>query len=139
MLFLTNSGSNTSQNSSRTTTYPPSLKPSKYDLQDILRIASEVRTKCVLFSTLTDTGCRQEDLPGAIDEGADGERGSEKFVLSAPFTDDEVVSSFIFVWYLQVKLVTVVEGDPRDPFSITTTPRCREGRNSFAWIAPLYP
>ena len=38
----------------------------------------------------------------------------------------------------KVKLVTVVEGDPKAPFSIATTPRCRGGRNSFPWIAPLY-
>ena len=39
----------------------------------------------------------------------------------------------------KVKLVTIVEGDPKAPFSIATTPMCREGRNSFPWIAPLYP
>ena len=31
----------------------------------------------------------------------------------------------------QVKLATVVEGDPKAPFSITTTPRCRGGHYSF--------
>ena len=40
---------------------------------------------------------------------------------------------------LVVRLVTVVEGDPKVPFSIATTPRCRERRNSFPWITPLYP
>ena len=39
----------------------------------------------------------------------------------------------------QVKLVTVVEGDQKAPFSIATTLRCRGGRYSFPWIAPLYP
>ena len=39
---------------------------------------------------------------------------------------------------LKVKLVTVVEGDPKVPFSTATTPRFREGRYSFPWIAPLY-
>ena len=33
-----------------------------------------------------------------------------------------------------VKLVTVVDGDPKAPFSITTTPRGREGCYSFPWI-----
>ena len=28
----------------------------------------------------------------------------------------------------KVKLVTLVESDPKAPFSIATTPRCREGR-----------
>ena len=41
--------------------------------------------------------------------------------------------------YKQVKLATVVEGDPKVPFSIATSPRCRGGRYSFSWIAPLYP
>ena len=36
-----------------------------------------------------------------------------------------------------VKLVTVVEGDPKDPFSIATTPKCRDGHNSFPGIDPL--
>ena len=39
----------------------------------------------------------------------------------------------------KVKLATIVEGDPNAPFSIATTPRCRGGRYSIPWIAPLYP
>ena len=38
-----------------------------------------------------------------------------------------------------VKLTTIDEGDLKAPFSIITTPRCREGRYSFPWIVPLYP
>ena len=38
-----------------------------------------------------------------------------------------------------VKLATVVESDQKAPFSIATTQRCRGGRYSFPWIAPLYP
>ena len=30
-----------------------------------------------------------------------------------------------------VKLATIVEGNPKAPFSIATTPRCRGGRYSF--------
>ena len=37
------------------------------------------------------------------------------------------------------KLATIVEGDPKAPFSIATTPRCRGGRYSIPRIAPLYP
>ena len=37
------------------------------------------------------------------------------------------------------KLVTVVDGDQKAPFSIATTPRCSRGFYSFPWIAPLYP
>ena len=40
---------------------------------------------------------------------------------------------------LKVKLATVVEGDPKAPFSIATTPRCRGERYSFPRIAPVYP
>ena len=32
---------------------------------------------------------------------------------------------------VKVKLATIVEGDPKAPFSIATTPRCRGGRYSF--------
>ena len=35
------------------------------------------------------------------------------------------------------KLATIVEGDPKAPFSIATTPRCRGGRYSIPWIASL--
>ena len=34
--------------------------------------------------------------------------------------------------------MTSVKGDPKAPFSIATTPRCRGGRYSFPRIAPLY-
>ena len=40
---------------------------------------------------------------------------------------------------IAVKLATLVEGSPKAHFSIATTPRCREGRYSIPWIAPLYP
>ena len=36
-------------------------------------------------------------------------------------------------------LATVIKGNPKAPFSIATTLRCREGHYSFSWIAPLYP
>ena len=32
-------------------------------------------------------------------------------------------------------MATVVEGEPKAPFSIVTTPRYRGGRNSIPWIA----
>ena len=41
--------------------------------------------------------------------------------------------------HISKKLATIVEGDPKAPFSIATTPRCRGGRYSIPWIAPLYP
>ena len=36
-------------------------------------------------------------------------------------------------------MATVIEGDQKAPFSIATTPKCREGRYSFSRITPLYP
>ena len=39
----------------------------------------------------------------------------------------------------KVKLATIVEGDPKAPFSVATTLRFREGLYSFPWIASLYP
>ena len=36
------------------------------------------------------------------------------------------------------KLATLVDGDPKAPFSIATTPRCRGGHYSIALIAPPY-
>ena len=35
-----------------------------------------------------------------------------------------------------VKLATIVEGNQKAPFSIATS-RCRGGRHSFPWTAPL--
>ena len=37
------------------------------------------------------------------------------------------------------KVMTLLESDPKVPFSIATTPRCREEYHSIPWIAPLYP
>ena len=36
-------------------------------------------------------------------------------------------------------MATIVEGDPKSPFSIATTSRCRGGCYSFPLIAPLNP
>ena len=44
-----------------------------------------------------------------------------------------------FSLHIYIKLATLVEGDPKAPFSIATPPRCWGGRDSFSWIAPLYP
>ena len=39
---------------------------------------------------------------------------------------------YIYIYSVSiVKLATGVEGDPKAPFSIATTPRCRGGRYSF--------
>ena len=38
----------------------------------------------------------------------------------------------------KVKVKIVVEVDPKAPFSIVITPKCRRGRLSITWIAPFY-
>ena len=63
---------------------------------------------------------------------------------------NEVVPTFLKVSFffliaacilfeVKVKLATLVEVDQKAPFSIATTPSCREGHYSFPCIAPLYP
>ena len=52
--------------------------------------------------------------------GMDGKRESGNSMLSAGLNDNNVKL-----------LATVVKGDPRAPFLIATTPRCREGCYSF--------
>ena len=57
---------------------------------------------------------------------------------------ETLAQRYVGIGYLSIRiskvsLVTVVDGDQKAPFSITTTPRRRGGRYSFPWIAPLYP
>ena len=44
-----------------------------------------------------------------------------------------------FNYYKKVKLVTLVKGDSKAPFSIATTLSCSGGHYFFPWIALLYP
>ena len=50
-----------------------------------------------------------------------------------------IIANYKLTSYSKVKLVIIVEGDQKAPFSIATTPKCRRGRYSFPWFAPLYP
>ena len=50
-----------------------------------------------------------------------------------------ITTGFFTIKSKVVKLVTIVEGDQKVPFSIATTLRCRGGHYSFPWIAPLCP
>ena len=43
-------------------------------------------------------------------------------------------SAYIYIYIYIYKLATIVEGDPKAPFSIATTPRCSGGRYSFPWF-----
>ena len=46
------------------------------------------------------------------------------------------VYTYIYV-YIYISWPTVVEGHPKAPFSIATTPRCILGPYSFSWIFPF--
>ena len=70
------------------------------------------------------------------------DRDTDYFDIVAGVLQGDTLAPFLFIIRLDlciIKLATVVEGDQKAPFSIATTPRCREGRYSFPWIAPLYP
>ena len=73
------------------------------------------------------------------------EKNSEKkmnfvFKKNSPYLKMTIIQTCIYIYiYSKVKLATLVEGDLKAPFSIATTPKCRGGRYSFPWIAPLYP
>ena len=56
-----------------------------------------------------------------------------------PMSGQASVDDKFRVFQSKVKLATIVEDDPKAPFSIATTPRCRGGRYSIPRIAPLYP
>ena len=43
-----------------------------------------------------------------------------------------------YIYLVKVKLVTVVEGNPKSTFSIVTTPKCRGWCYAFPRIDPLY-
>ena len=59
--------------------------------------------------------------------------------IKVSFTDWKNYHIYDIKVLLLLLLVTVVEGDPKIPFSIATTPRYRGRRYSFPWIAPLNP
>ena len=46
---------------------------------------------------------------------------------------------FIYIYISKQKLATVVQGDPKAPFSIATTPTYWGEHYSFPWITLLYP
>ena len=50
---------------------------------------------------------------------------------------EELLVSHTYLLYYKVG--ELIEGDQKAPFSIATTPKCRGGRYSIPWIAPLYP
>ena len=55
------------------------------------------------------------------------------------YENEKILVIYIYIYSWESKLLTVVEGDPKSSFLIATTPRCREGHNSFPMIDPLYP
>ena len=61
----------------------------------------------------------------------------QEFLCGTKFLTNEVKST-MSKW-LKVKLVTLVKGDLKAPFSIATTPKCRGGCYFNPWIALLFP
>ena len=55
-------------------------------------------------------------------------------VFSQSITGGVKTKCFICFIPNKVKLATIVEGHPKAPFSIATTPKCREECYSFPWI-----
>ena len=76
-----------------------------------------------------DTGCNPEDLPEAMnDRERSGERWSRISVLVARLDNDDII-----------KLASLFENDPKAPFSIAVTQRCRGWCYFISWMALLYP
>ena len=44
---------------------------------------------------------------------------------------------YIYIYIVGSSWPTVVDCDPKAPFSIASTPRCCGGYYSFSWFAPL--
>ena len=126
VLFWTNPGNSTPQNSSYTDTHLPSHKPSKLDKQYMLGTAGKVgMNSCdILPSTSThrynsvgrpaktyihqpcvDTGCCVDDLLWLI--GMNGKRESREFVLSKWFDYDIIYILLKFSWYSSGKNITL--------------------------------
>ena len=59
-------------------------------------------------------------------------------VLSNIFINIKNIDDVFLSILVKVKLATVVEGDPKFPFSIAITPRCRRGRYSSP-LCSTYP
>ena len=58
-------------------------------------------------------------------------------VICVVLCQSHTMWTFMGSTYLSVP--HLVAGDSKAPFSIAITPRCRGGRYSIPWIAPLYP
>ena len=112
---------------------PPHMAEQKQDGQLEHTYSSSVRIRDVALKT-----CQKRWTIGRS-----GERGSG---ISVPAVQHDYIYIYIYIYiYTQrwvcehncfslsskVKLATIVEGNPKAPFSIATTPRCRGGRYSF--------
>ena len=110
-----------------------------------------------------DTGCSPEDLPEVMNDREEWRErvrdiraggmtswwwNSFKIALlinhdfSSIVIKERVICIFVRIpiaFRYKVKLSPLLEGDPKAPFSIATTPKCRRGHYSFPWIVPLYP
>ena len=157
------------RNNSCTATYFPSQKPSKTCRRSKDKFISDVLlwtpthrraivsrpARIYLHQLCADTECSLEDLLGAMDDKDRWrERERERESHENPHCQRDLII-MMMVYHLKfpwlhlhllplnilsvIKLVTFVEGDPKAPFSIAITPRCRGGRYLIPCIAPLYP
>ena len=55
-----------------------------------------------------------------------------------PLSETNFFAQIVDSDFIKLKMVTLVEGDQKAPFSVATTPRFRGRRKSFFWITPLY-
>ena len=66
-----------------------------------------------------------------------------EFLKKSIFKIQEIYLFKEFVRFIikvnKIKLATLVKGDPKPPLSIAIILRCRGGRYSLPWIAPIYP
>ena len=60
-------------------------------------------------------------------------------IYKCNIAEQSAEGNVMLVIKVKVKLVTIVKGDSKAPFSIATTPRCRGKHKTFPCIAPLYP
>ena len=58
-------------------------------------------------------------------------------LLNTPHTHTHI---YIYIYiYIYISQLIIIEDDPKAHFSIATTPKSRDERNLFSWIAPLTP
>ena len=80
--------------------------------------------KSYIHPLCVDTECCLENLPRAMDNRAKWQESESQRNPCCSY----VMMMMIKLWYNKSKkLTTIVEGDPKAPFSVTTTLMCKRG------------